>query len=204
LSVQQSLVDRTGLGLQVVEVGQQALAAEVVGVVDHGFDAQGAGVLEVLLDAGVLVEHVDGHTVGVPVDRGLEGAGGFAAAGVAFEDELDAFGAAKVEVVGHQRLEEGPGVAGSVQHDGAGGLDLPHGQVPPVPGVAVGGRKRQRQAGHPAFEEDPDGARAEPVTDGLQAGGVVAGGEPVGQGGEADPGLGRLPLGPFMAVDGRP
>src|SRR5262245_40173035 len=142
LSVQQPLVDRTGLGLQLVEVGQQALQAEVVGVVDDGLDAHGTAVLEVLLDAGVLVEAVDGHAVGVPTDRGLEGAGGFAAAGVVVGDELDVLGAAKVEVVSHQGLEEGPGVAGGVQHDGAGGLHLPHGQVPPEPGVAVGGRKR--------------------------------------------------------------
>jgi len=144
LSVQQPLVDPTGLGLQVVQVGQQPLAAEVVGVVDHGFDAHRAAVLEVLLDAGVLVEHVDGHAVGVPVDRGLEGAVGLSSAWVAFEDELDVLGAAQVEVVGHQGFEEGPGVAGSVQHDGAGRLHLPHGQVPPEPGVAVSGSQRQR------------------------------------------------------------
>src|SRR6266545_5450808 len=136
---QQPLVDRTGLGLQAVEVGQQPLAAEVVGVVDHGLDAQGTAVLEVLLDAGVLVEHVDGDAAGVPVDRGLEHPAGLAAA-VASEDDLDVLGASQVEVVGHQRLEEGSGVAGGVQHDGAGGLDLPHGQVPPVPGVTVSGR----------------------------------------------------------------
>src|SRR6266498_3700949 len=139
LSVQQPLVDRTGLGLQAVEVGQQPLAAEVVGVVDHGLDAQGTAVFEVLLDAGVLVEDVDGDAAGVPVDRGLEHPAGLAAA-VASEDDLDVLGASQVEVVGHQRLEEGSGVAGGVQHDGAGGLDLPHGQVPPVPGVMVGGR----------------------------------------------------------------
>jgi hypothetical protein len=152
----------------------------------------------------VLVEHVDGDGVGVPVDRGLEGAGGLSSARVAFEDELDVLGAAEVEVVGHQRFEEGSGVAGGVQHDGAGGLDLPHGQLPPVPGVTVGGRKRQRQPRDPAFEEHPDRARAEPVADRLQGGGIVGGGEPVGQGGEPDPCLGRLPLGPLMAVDGRP
>jgi hypothetical protein len=74
-------------------------------------------------------------TLGVPVDRGLEGAAGLSAAWVALEDELDVLGAAQVEVVGHQGLEAGPGVAGSVQHDGAGGLHLPHGQVPPEPAV---------------------------------------------------------------------
>ena len=42
-------------------------------------------------------------------------------------------GAAEVEVVGDQRLEERPAVAGLVEHQGAGGLDLPHRQLPPVP-----------------------------------------------------------------------
>src|SRR6266542_267538 len=134
LSVQQPLVDRTGLGLQVVQVGQQTLAADVVGVVDHGLDAHSPAVLEVLLGPGVLVEHVDGHTLGVPVDGGLEHPAGLTAA-PAPEDELHVLGAAKVEVVGHQGLEEGSGVAGGVQHDGAGRLDLAHGQVP------VGARK---------------------------------------------------------------
>jgi hypothetical protein len=156
------------------------LAAEVVGVVDHGLDAQGTAVLEVLLDAGVLVEHVDGDAVGVPVDRGLEGAGGLSSARVAFEDELDVLGAAQVEVVGHQSLEERPGVTCGVEHDGAGGLDLPHGQVPPEPGVAVGGRKRQRQPRDPPFEEHPDRAGTKTVTDRLQAGGILGRGEPVG------------------------
>jgi hypothetical protein len=173
------------------------LAADVVGVVDHGFDAQGTAVLEVLLGPGVSVEHVDGDAAGVPVDRGLEHPAGLAAA-LAPEDDLDVLGAAEVEVVGHEGFEEGSGVAGGVEHDGAGGFHLPHGQVPPEPGVAVGGGQRQRQPRGPAFEEHPDRAGAEPVADGPQGGGIVGRGEAVGQLGEPDPRLGRLPLGPFM------
>ncbi len=44
-------------------------------------------------------------------------------------------------------------------------------------------------------------ARAEPVSDGLQALGVVAGGEPVGQCGVADPGVVGLTLRPLMPVE---
>lgn len=40
----------------------------------------GIKIFEVLLDAGVLVAHVDGDAIGVPVDRGLEHAGGFVSA----------------------------------------------------------------------------------------------------------------------------
>ena len=55
-SIEQATVDRTGLGLQFGQVVQAALAAQVVGVVDDGLDAQRAPVLQVLLDSGVLVE----------------------------------------------------------------------------------------------------------------------------------------------------
>ena len=51
-SLQHPGVDRTRFGLQVVEVVQAALAADVVGGVDHGLDPQGAPVFEVLLDPG--------------------------------------------------------------------------------------------------------------------------------------------------------
>ena len=52
----------------------------------------------------------------------------------------------------------------------------------------------------PSLGEDLDGARLEPVADLMQYGGVVAGREAVGQFGEPDAGLDRLPLGPLVAV----
>jgi len=41
---------------------------------------------------------------------------------------------------------------------------------------------------------------SEPVADRLQRGGVLAGGEPVGQRGEPEPGLAGLALGPLVPV----
>src|SRR6266567_5597911 len=75
-SVQQPGVDRTRLVLQLGQVVQQAVAAQVLRVVDDGFDAQRDAVLQVLLQPGILVEHVEGDQVAVPVDLRLEPAAG--------------------------------------------------------------------------------------------------------------------------------
>ena len=128
-------------------------------------------------------------------------AGLASAALAAFEDQLDQFRAADVEVVGYQGLEERAGPAGCVEHQGARHLDLAHRQLPPIAGGAVVLGQRQRQHRPPAFGEHPDRARAEPVADRLQRGRISAGGEPVGQLGEPDAGLDGLPFGPLVAVD---
>src|SRR6185437_15872290 len=63
-------------------------------------------------------------------------------------------GPTEVEVVGDQRFEEPAGVAGGVEDDGAGELDLPHGGLPPVAGVTVGVGEGLRQQRQPALHED--------------------------------------------------
>ena len=168
-------------------------------------DAQRPTVLQVLLDAGVLVERVDGDIDPAGDDAGLEHllhrrrpAPPDRMPG---EDQLDLVGAADVQVVRDQGLEESAGVAGLGEHDGARHLDLAHRQFPPVPGGLIGVGQWHRQDREPALGELGDLRRAEPVADGLQPGGVIGGGEPVGQLGEPDPGVDRLTLGPLMAVD---
>lgn len=118
-SIEQTGVDGTGLGLEVVKVLEAPVpwTQQVVGLVDDGLDAQGAAVLEVLLDPGVLVVGVHGDPDGVAgVDPGLVGrfllGGPAPAAGMAGEDHLDVVGSADVEVVGDQGLEERPGPPG--------------------------------------------------------------------------------------------
>jgi len=195
-SIQDAAVACTGLGLRFVQVGQAGVAAQVAGGVTDGLDPHRPAVFEVLLDPRVLVEDVDDHALVVAaVDGGPEGAPGVAA-DLAAEDDLHVGGPAEVEVVGDERFEEAAGVAGCVEHDGAGDLDLAHRALPPVAGVPIRLAQRQRQAGQPALDEDVDRAGPEPVADRLEHGGVGAGGEPVGQLAEGQPGLGGLAFGP--------
>src|SRR5450755_2193966 len=57
--------------------------------------------------------------------------------------QLDVLRAAQVHVLAQQRLEERAGMTVLVEDQGAGGLDLPHRQLPPVPGVPVGVRQQE-------------------------------------------------------------
>jgi hypothetical protein len=92
-------------------------------------------------------------------------------------------------------------VAGCIEDDGAGELDLPHGGLPPVAGVAVGVGERLRQQRQPALHENGDHTRPQTVTDLLQGWRVGAGGKTVGQLGETDAGVAGLAFGPLVAVD---
>lgn len=179
------------------------MAAQIVRGVDDGFDAQRAPVCEVLLDPGMLVEGVEGRlgVAGSDLGLGQRGGGEFVAATfvLAGKQQFHGLRAADIEIVGHQRFEKPSSVPWRIEHHGARALHLAHGQVPPIAGIAVVLGQRQRQHAHPPLEEQVDGARAEPVTDGLQAGRIVAGGEPVRQGGEPDSRVGGLTFGPFRA-----
>jgi hypothetical protein len=88
-----------------------------------------------------------------------------------------------------------------VEDDRAADLDLAHGQLPPVASRAVGVGEGSWDLGHPAVEKALDLGWAEPVAERLQPLGLVAGGEPVGQLSDGQTGLGRLPLGPLVAVE---
>ena len=90
---------------------------------------------------------------------------------------------------------------GLVEHDGAGDLDLAHGDVPPVAAGPVGVRQGQRQPGPPPLAEPLDGVRTEGVAELLQPGRVVGGGEPVVQLGEPDPRRRRGAFGVLVAVE---
>ena len=202
---QYAVVGRAGFGLKLAQVGQPGQAAQVTGGVDDGLDPHRAAVFEVLLDPRVLVEQVEHDAAAIRADRGAVDGGAEHAWGVAadmaVEDDLDVGGAADVEVVGDQGLEERPRPAGRIQHDCAGDLNLAHRDLPPIPRPLVGAAERHRQPVQPPPGEHLDGARAQPVTDLLQGHRVGAGREPAGQLGERDPGLKGLPPGPLVPVD---
>ena len=81
--------------------------------------------LEVLLDPAVLVGEVDLDFGAGREDPAPEWfLGGLA--DLAGEDHGHLVGSADGDVVGHQGLEERPGLAGRVEDDGPGDLDLPH------------------------------------------------------------------------------
>lgn len=119
----QPVVDLAGLGHDLGEVLQAAAQVEVGWVVDDSLDPERAAVLEVLLDAAVLVAKVDAHVgAGAEDARAVGRLGG--AAQRAGEDHRELFGAPDADIVGHQRLEEASGAARVVEDQRAAGFDL--------------------------------------------------------------------------------
>jgi hypothetical protein len=119
----------------------------------------------------------------------------------AVEDQADAVGAAEVEVVVDDLLEEDPPRHRTVEHLGEGELGLQDRDVVAVAGRPVLRAEGVRQEGEPLAQQGVDLRRAQGVAQALHGCGVVDGGEGVVQRGEADPSLGRLPFGPLVAVD---
>ena len=100
-SLQQAGVDRTRPGLKLIKVMQAPLAAQVARRVHHGLHPKGAAVFQVLLDARVLVEGVDGDLGAAGDHIGPELAFG-AGPDLPVEDDLNSVRAAEVQVVGDQ------------------------------------------------------------------------------------------------------
>src|SRR6202171_5421310 len=85
---------------------------------------------QVLVDAGVLVEGVDGDLGAAGDDLGLErqwlGSGASAAFVLAGEDQLDLVRPSDVEIVGDQGFKECAGPAGGIEDQGGGALGPGH------------------------------------------------------------------------------
>ena len=119
----------------------------------------------------------------------------------AVEDQAHLVGAADVEVVADDLLEEDPPRHRLVEHLGQGELGLQDRDVVAVAGGAVGGGERVRQDRQPLAQQRVDLRRSQAVADRLQRGRVVDRGEPVVQRLERNAGLGGLALRPVVAVD---
>ena len=187
------------------QAGQPLGDAEVGGsVVDGGLGPERPAELVVLLDLRMLVVDVQARDHAAGDDAGAEPArrGVLAPAlDAPVEDQGNLVRAADVQVVADDLLEEDPPGGRRVQDLGEGELGLQDGQLIAVAGRDVAGGERVRQDAQPLAQQRVDVRRGEPVAEGLQRAGVLARGEAVVQGLEADPGPGGLPLGPFMAVD---
>jgi hypothetical protein len=114
------------------------------------------------------------------------------------EDQADLVGAAEIEVVADQRLEEHAARVRAVEHLGQRELGLQDRELIAVAATAVSRGERMRQPRQPAAKERIDLRRGETVADPLQPLGLLARKEPVVQRGERDPrrlGLGVAPSG---------
>ena len=175
-------------------------APDVGRLVDHGLNAERSPFLEVLLDAAVLVGEVHLHLGAGTEDAGAELVGGGATTPVPAEHGVHLVGSADADVVGDQSFKEAAGPTRVVEDHRAGHLGLAHRQLPPIPAGPIAVTQRGRDDRHPPGEECLDVSGAEPITDRLQPGWVVAGPEPVGQFGEPDARSRGLLLDPLVAV----
>jgi hypothetical protein len=117
------------------------------------------------------------------------------------EDQADLVGAADVEVVVQDLLEEDPPGHRAVQHLGQRELRLQDRQLVAVAVLLILPRERVGQDPQPLAQQRLDLRRAQTVAGPLQPRHVIAGGEAALQRLEANPGLDRLALGPLVAVE---
>ena len=174
------IIDRTRPSLELIKITQAPLAAEVARRVDHGLDPQGALVFQVLLDAGVLVEGVDGDLGAAGDDLGLEPPEARAAARTRRSKMISIVsGRPRSRLSVTSASKKARAWRGCVEHDRAGHLHLGHGQLPPVPGALVVRAQGQRQPGQPALEEHLNGSRLQHVADPLEQGGILGEANPL-------------------------
>jgi hypothetical protein len=160
--------------------------------------------IDVLLDLGVLVEHVQGDQLAVPVDLGLEPAAGrrqdgAAEAPAAAEQQLDVFGRPRSMFS-----------ASSVSKNARAWTSSPKTRVRETSTCRSTAPARTRHPGRrrsAAAGAWPSTARTTPARCRGRTGRRCPGGrpdhrrsEPVGQRSEPDPRLGGLPPGPLMTV----
>jgi len=116
------------------------------------------------------------------------------------EEDLHPGGAAQVQLVPEDLLEELPAAERAVEHLGATHLHLEEGEPVAEAGGLVGGGQGQREPGNPAGEKGLDVRGAQTLADRLEDRRADTRLEAVVQGREADPAPRELAFGPLVAV----
>src|SRR5579871_2154041 len=198
-------VQQTSVGLEADlpqggQVHQPLAQAEVARVVDGSLGPQGAAFLVVLLDARALVVDVQRRRYPFRQHARAEASrrlGGDASS----EDQLDLVGAAQVQVLADDLLEEDAAGQRPVQHLGQGEFRLEDGQVVAVAGLAVLICKGVRQAGQPLAQQSVDFGTGQAVAQLLEALGIGTGKDAVVEGLEGNALLGQLAFDVLVAVN---
>ena len=146
------------------QVLQAPADAEVVGVVDGRLGAQRPIELPVLLDLRAAVLDLERWLGSGTEDASPEGRSPVAQDAV-LEEELQPLRPAQVELIGDDRLEEGPAMGWTVEDLGAADLELEDGELVAVARLDVGLAEGRRQASQPPPDEALDGCGGEPVAD---------------------------------------
>src|SRR2546426_550674 len=186
------------------EIVQPLASLEVFRVVDGGLRAQGAVLLEVLLDVGAFVFDVQAGTDSVGDDSGTiamrRSRRATADPTTAREQQADAVRTTQVEVVADQFFEEVTPLDRLVEDLSEADLDLPEGESVREPRAAVPGGQRPRQVGGPAMEEALHVLGPQAIADLLQPLGARARQKAVIEAFEPDALLAQPLLDPFVAV----
>jgi hypothetical protein len=133
-------------------------------------------------------------------NAGAEAAGG-AVGHAPTEDELDLIGAADVEILADDVLEEDAAGDRLVEDLRERELGLEDRDVVAVAGLAVGGGEGVREAGEPLARQGLDARGREPVAERLGAARVGAGKEPIVERFEGDARAGELALQVLVPVE---
>jgi hypothetical protein len=184
-------------GLAVL-LADAAADEEVLCVVDRGLGGQRPACLELLLDLGALVVHLEGALDAAADHLGVEASGGVGQRPAAGHDR-DAVRPAQREPVA-RLLEPPPAGPRAVEHPGVRELELANGELVAVAAAAVAGAEGRGKARQPAAPRALDLPDRETAGDLGQRLGVVGGAKAVVERLEADSPPLRLAPGPSWPV----
>jgi len=201
-SGQEGAIDVIPQGPQCRQLVEAFGEAEVVRVVDRQLAAQAVAFFEVLLQMGMFVFDVETRLDAVRDDARAIAAGrsGRPTRESTWKEQPDPIGAAEVEVVANDGLEEVAALHRTVKDLRETDFELTQGDAVIVAGSSVLRAQRPGQAVGPPVKELLQILGPELITQGLQPGGIGAREEAVVETGERDPGAAQLLFHPLVPV----